>query len=180
MGVQAVWSTFGFINRGLLSVRSIHGRERVVPPFLQRERIRERWLPLLVAGSRRDLASRRGLGRFPDRFLGPVVSAVSRPSRFGFIETLVLVATISFSRKLRVPRHFPPISQSLMVVVSRLNDPVLAYALWPGGCIMVRRLARGSSLLLVPVAFSFGCLCGITIVVILGLSTLFAVCPFLY
>jgi hypothetical protein len=137
-------------------------------------------LPLPVAGSRRDLTSRRGLGRCLDRFLGLVVSAVSKPSRFGFIETLVPVATISFSRKLRVPRHFPPISRSLMVVVSRLGDPVLSCALWPRGCIMVRRLVRGSSLLLVLVAFSFRCLRGITVMVILGLSTLWVVCPFLY
>ena len=105
-----------------------------------------------------------------------MVLAVSIPSRFGFAKTLVLVATIILSRKPRVPRHFPPISRSLMEVVSG----VLYCVPWPRGCDMVRRLPRGSSLLLVHVAFSSECLHGITIVVILGLSTLWAVCPFLY
>jgi len=123
--------------------------------------------------------SRRGLGRCPNHFLGPVVSAVSRPSRFGFAETLVLVATISFSERSRVPHHFPLVSRSLMVV-SGLGDPVLSCAPWPEGCAMARRLARGSLLLLVPVAFSSGCFLVITITVILGLSTLRVVCPFLY
>ena len=62
-----------------------------------------RRLPFLIASARRDLASRRGLRRCPDHFLGLVVSTVSRPSRFGFAETLVPVATIRFSGKPRVP-----------------------------------------------------------------------------
>ena len=87
--------------------------------------------------------SRRGLGRCPNHFLGPVVSAVSRPSRFGFAKTVVLVATISFFGRPRAPRHFPPISQSLMVVVSGLGDPILSCAPWPEGCSVARRLVRG-------------------------------------
>jgi hypothetical protein len=112
--------------------------------------------------------------------MGPVVLVVSRPFRFGFAETLVPVATISSSGKPRVPHHFPPISRSLMVVVFRLSDHVLSCSLWPGGCGVATRLARGSSFLLVPVAFPPGHLRGITIAVILGLSTLRVVCLFLY
>ena len=130
-------------------------------------------------GARRDLASRRGLGRCPDCFLGLVVSAVSKPSSFGFAETLVLVATISFFGRPRVLHHFPPAPQSLMVVVSRLGDPILSWAPWSGGG-TVRRLVRGSSLLLMPTAFSSEHLRGITVMVILGLSTLLVGCPFLY
>jgi hypothetical protein len=67
-----------------------------------------------------------------------------------------------------------------MVVVFRLSDHVLSCSLWPGGCGVATRLARGSSFLLVPVAFPPGHLRGITIAVILGLSTLRVVCLFLY
>ena len=105
-----------------------------------------------------------------------MVLAVSIPSRFGFAKTLVLVATIILSQKLRVPHHFPHVSRSLMEVVSG----VLSCVSWHRGCDMARRLARDSSLLLVHVALSSEHLRGITVAVILGLSTLWAVCPFLY
>ena len=90
--------------------------------------------------------SRRGLGRCPNCFLGPVVSAVSRPSRFGFAETLVLVAMISSSKKPWVPRYFPRVLWSMMVVVT---SP-LPVRFWSSGHGMAR---RSSSTLM---TFSFG------------------------
>jgi hypothetical protein len=66
-----------------------------------------------------------------------------------------------------------------MALVSKLGDPILSCVPWSGGG-TVRRLVRGSLQPLVPVAFLSGRLCVITIAVILGLSTLQAVCPFLY
>ena len=44
---------------------------------------------LSTTGARRDFASRRGSGRRSGLFLGSVVLVVSKPSRFGFAETLV-------------------------------------------------------------------------------------------
>ena len=103
----------------------------------------------------RSFTSRRGLGRHSNHFLGSMIPVAPRPFKFWVAETLVPVATISFSGKQRVPCYFPPVSQSLMVVVSRLDDPILSCVPWPRGCSMARRLARGSTLL-VPVAFSSG------------------------
>ena len=62
------------------------------------------WCPELVshfpaAGARRRFTSRKGLGRCSGHFLGLVVSAAPSPFRFGFAETLVPVAMISFPRK---------------------------------------------------------------------------------
>ena len=56
-----------------------------------------------------DLRAGEGQGKCLDLFLGLVVSAVPSPIRFGFVETLVLVDTINFPRKLWVsfPSYFP-------------------------------------------------------------------------
>ena len=66
-------------------------------------------LLLSTTSARRSLASRRGLGRCSDQFLGLVVLVAPRPFRFRVAETLVPVATISLSRKLWVsfPSCFP-------------------------------------------------------------------------
>ena len=65
--------------------------------------------PFPAACARRRFASKKGLGRCLGHFLGLVVSAAPSPIRFGFVETLVLVDTINFPRKLWVsfPSYFP-------------------------------------------------------------------------
>jgi hypothetical protein len=87
-----------------------------------------------MRGVRRELASWRGRERWSDRFLGPVVPAASRPSRFGVAETLVPVATISISRKLGVFCRFPPVSRSGPAVVYGLDNPDLSHMPLSGGC----------------------------------------------
>ena len=139
------------------------------------------WSPALLlptTGARRSLASKRGLGRCSDHFLGSVISAAPRPFRFGVIETLVPVAMVSLSKKLWESHCFPPIFGGMMVVVFETTDPTHFYVLQSRGA--VRRFTRAFLLPLAFAVFTSRHFCGITLEVIPGLGTLRVAHPLLY